>query len=71
MTEAIATDPVNNDITREEGDFYEIWHEIGKEVKQCLIEGPADTTWCNVVVTHDSDTIGRNELHRTVALNNE
>lgn len=68
MTFIIVTDPVNDDITREEGEFNAMWEKLGHQVRDILGDGPVGTTWCNIGVTHGSDTIGANVFHRTISL---
>lgn len=70
MTEVklIVTDPVNSEITREEGNFHDMWFALGQEIKAVMADGPDETTWCNIGVTHEADTIGHCVMHRTISL---
>lgn len=67
----VITDPVNNDIDREEGNFEELWAALGREVQEALKEGPIETSWCNIGVTHEADTVSKCIMHRTVAITEE
>lgn len=66
--DAVITDPVMNGIGRDEGEFTAMWAALGEEVKHTLLNGPAETSWCNIGVTHDADTVGRCVMHRTVSV---
>ena len=63
----VITDPVNEDITREEGEFKAKWAELGELFLSRMMHGANGdkNNWINISLCENEDSYA---MHRTVAL---